>query len=326
MIPHSSQVLANLLGVLLVHALVGCAPENGDADDRERAGAEHAEHAGYGDVEEGGQPRALLLSPTQRSEFGIEVAAAGPGAIDSGTELLGEVRPDGDHLAHIVPRFPGIVREVRVSAGDNVKSGDVLAIIESSDSLAPYALTTLIGGVVLAKHLTPGESVERDRQAFVVADLDRVWVELAVYQKDLSRIAIGQPVRIDAAHEGPGAEGRISYLTPAVDQLTRTATARVVLANPERKFLPGMFVTANVLDAEQAGIALRRSAIQTLEGRPVVFVETPAGFSPRNVVLGREGETQVEILGGLAVGERVVVSQSFLLKAEFAKAEAEHEH
>ena len=324
--------------VLVVAAPIGCG--EGDTEDAAKTEEEghqgehrddEGEHKkGHGDEskEDHGDeaPDAVPLTAAQKAASGIEVAPAGPAGIDSGTELLGEVHPNGDRLAHIVPRFPGIVREVHKNAGDLVKAGDVLAVIESSDSLAPYSLKTLIDGIVLAKHLTRGEAVDREKQAFVVADLRSVWVDLSVYQKDLARIAMGQRVRIHAVNEGPDAEGEISYLTPAVDQVTRTATARVVLENPGRKFLPGMFVTAHTVDTAEATVAVPRDAIQSFEGRPSVFVETVAGFAPRAVTIGREGETRVEVLSGLAAGERVAVANTFLLKAELAKAEAEHEH
>jgi cobalt-zinc-cadmium efflux system membrane fusion protein len=218
------------------------------------------------------------------------------------------------------------VREVHRKAGDAVRAGDVLAIVESSDSLAPYPIKTGIDGVVLAKDLTKGEAVDREDVAFIVADLGTVWVDLAVYQRDLSHVAVGDRVRIHAGGDGPDAEGAISYVTPAVDPVTRTATARVVLDNAERKFLPGMFVTAHTLAAAEAAVAVPRDAIQTFEGKPSVFVETADGLAPRAVMLGREGETRVEVLSGLSAGERIAVSNTFLLKSELAKAEAEHEH
>jgi cobalt-zinc-cadmium efflux system membrane fusion protein len=328
------------LAVALFVAPVGCggSDRSNSAGAHEHAAGESGAHAGesqsedeHGGHEEGGghggeAAEAVRLSPEQLTDAGVRLAEAGPGAIDSGTELLGEVHPNGDRLAHITPRFPGIVREVRANAGDAVRAGDVLAVIEASDSLAPYTLKTAIDGVVLEKHLTRGEAVDREKQAFVVADLGTVWVDLAVYQKDLGRLSIGQRVRIHAVGEGPDAEGVISYLTPSVDRVTRTATARVVLDNALRKFLPGMFVTAHTLDATLAAIAVPRDAIQTFEGRPSVFVETPVGLAPRTVTLGREGESRVEVLAGLATGERIAVANTFLLKAELAKSEAEHEH
>jgi cobalt-zinc-cadmium efflux system membrane fusion protein len=282
--------------------------------------AEHEEHAERKGVAE------IALTPAQIAAAGIEIAEAGPAEIDGGSELLGEVHANGDRLAHIVPRFPGIAVEVRANAGDRVEAGDTLAVIESSDSLANYALKTLIGGVVLAKHLTRGEAVDRDKQAFVIADLSTVWVELSVYQRDLPVVAVGQRVHIHAGGQDHAAEGVISYVTPAVDELTRSAAARVVLENPERRFLPGMFVTAHVLDPEPAQVAIPRDALQTVERRHAVFVATPEGFALREVALGREGETTSEVVSGLAAGERIAVTNTFLLKAELARAEATHEH
>lgn len=270
-------------------------------------------------------PKTVPVSAAQRIALGIEVATAGPGRIDASVELLGEVEANGDHLAHIVPRFPGIVREVRKVAGDSVRAGEVLAVIESSESLVRYELKTLIAGVVIEKHLTQGEAVGPDKQAFLIADLSTVWVDLSVYQKDLAEISLGKAVRIHSVQEGPDAEGTISYITPVVDQLTRTATARIVLPNPERKWLPGMFVTGHTLDDSEAAIAIPPSALQTLDGKPVVFTETPEGFAPRAVTLRRQGETLIEVVEGLAPGERFVSRNSFLLKAELAKGEAENE-
>ena len=270
-------------------------------------------------------PKVIAVSAEQRTALGIEVATAAPGRIDAPVELLGEVEANGDHLAHIVPRFAGIVRDVRKVAGDSVRAGDVLAVIESSDSLVRYELKTLINGIVIAKHLTIGEAVGPDKQAFLIADLSTVWVDLSVYQKDLAEVSLGQAVRIHSVQQGPDAEGTISYITPVVDQVTRTATARVVLPNPERKWLPGMFVTGHTLDEREAAVAVVPSALQTLDGKSVVFVETANGFEPRQVTLGRQGETLVEVLAGLSPGERFVAKNSFLLKAEIAKGEAEHE-
>lgn len=267
----------------------------------------------------------VRLTRAQIDLAGIEIAAARPGPVDSGIQLVGEVHPDGDRLAHITPRFPGIVREVQKRAGDVVHAGDVLAVIESSDSLAPYTVKTAIDGVVIAKDLTRGEAVERTKQAFVVADLSSVWVDLAVYQKDLGRIPMGQRVHIDAVGEGPAAEGTISYITPSVDQVTRTATARVVVDNSARKFLPGMFVTAHTLDVVDAPVTVPGEAIQTVGGQTCVFVEVEGGLVRRPVVLGREGTELVEIRSGLTAGERVAVRNSFLLKAELAKSQIAEE-
>lgn len=297
----------------------------GRADAPAAEPEEHAEHE-HPEESERHERAALSLSPEQRARYGIQVAIAGPGPIDSGHELLGEVHANGDRLAHIVPRFPGIVKDVRRNAGDSVRAGDVLAVIESSDSLVDYPLRTLIDGIVIEKHLTLGEAVDRDGQAFVVADLSTVWVELSLYQKDFGRVRPGQSVRVQAVAGASAADGEISYVAPAIDPETRTATARVVLANPDRTWRPGMFVVARTHDSVPAEVLVPADSVQMRDGQRVVFVESADGFVPRVVTLGREGATQLEIAMGLAAGERVASGNTFLLKAELGKGEAEHAH
>jgi len=289
--------------------------------EEERSHQDHSDSEGGEDHDD---DHAVRLTAAQLAAFGVTVATAGPAKIDHGVELLGEVRPNGDTLAHIVPRFPGIVRQVRATVGDDVRAGDVLATVESNESLAPYELKTQLDGTVIERNITRGESVDREKQAFVIADLSSVWVDLAVYQKDLDHVRVSQSVLVSSG--SAEAEGRISYIAPVVDEPTRTAIARVVLPNAEHTWRPGLFVTARVLDPIPAGVAIERSAIQTIEGRATVFVESGEGFEPRPVTLGRTGETLVEVLDGLGSGARYVATNSFLLKAELGKGEAEHEH
>jgi cobalt-zinc-cadmium efflux system membrane fusion protein len=283
---------------------------------------------GDGEKDEHGHDEhsAARLSLEKLQHAGVTFAVAEAGHVDDGVQLLGTVRPDGDRLAHITPRFAGIVRDVRASVGDVVEPGQILGVIESSESLAPYDLKTLIGGTIIEKHLTRGEAVDRDRQAFIVADLSRVWVHLSVYQKDLKRVAIGDRVHVRASQEDAMAEGTITYITPGVDDETRTATARVTLDNAARQWRPGMFVVAYALTPHPAEVVVPATAVQTLEGKSVVFVAEKDEVAPREVTLGHRGETVIEVLTGLKVGERVAATNTFLLKAELGKSEAEHSH
>jgi cobalt-zinc-cadmium efflux system membrane fusion protein len=273
------------------------------------------DHEGEEEYEE-----AVELSPEELEEFGIEVTAAGPALIESYLRLPGEVRPNADRLAHIVPRFTGIVSEVRAQLGDTVQPGDILAIIESDESLYPYELKTLIGGTVIAKHITPGEAVSRGTESYVIADLSSVWVEITVYQRDLMRVRAGQRVFISTSHDPPEASGTISYVTPVVDEATRSATARVVLPNTNKRWRPGMFVNANLLvGSTDAPVAVPGSALHTIDGQSVVFVETEHGFKPRSVEAGRIGKDHVEIMSGLEAGENYVSQGGFTIKAALAE-------
>ncbi len=318
-----------LLGAALALACGGEPPGKSDTNAKpteDHADEEHAEDRAGEETDHGG---SIQLSEAQRTEFGIELAEAGPGQITITIELPGEVRPNQDQLAHLVPRFRGIVKEVRKQVGDPVKAGEVLALIESSESLASYALKSLIDGTVIAKHITRGEAVSTDSEAFVVADLSSVWVDLSVYQKDLERLRVGQSVAIATGHAAPGATGSISYVAPVVDEKTRTATARVVLPNPEGSWRPGLFVTGTVtVDSANVPVSIPRDAVQTLGDETVVFVLDSDGLEPRPVRLGRSDGSRVEILDGLSPSDRFVSRGGFTLKSELEKAgfEAGHGH
>ncbi|BCX88276.1 membrane fusion protein, heavy metal efflux system [Methylomarinovum tepidoasis] len=191
--------------------------------------------------------------------------------------------------------------------------------------LSRYLLRAPATGQVIEKHAALGEFLRSDRSAFVLADLSRVWVLLTVYQKDLPDVRPGQPVRIGAEGFEP-AEGTIDYVSPVLDEATRTAQARVILDNPGRLWRPGMFVGAEVTVAEVEGLVVPAEAVVAIEMQPMVFVREDDRFEPRPVRLGRRNPWQVEILSGLRPGETYVARHAFLLKAELGKGEMDAGH
>lgn len=177
--------------------LLGCAPSRGTNEPAD----EHEAHAEAGHDEgahEEGEATRVALDAEARAASGIVVAPAGPHTIRIGLDLPGEIVPNADRLAHIVPRFPGIAREVRKRLGDEVEQGDVLAVVEGNQSLSTYEVRSLISGTVIEKHITLGEFVRDDADIYVVADLSTVWANVSVYSRDVSRVRRGQSVRIEA--------------------------------------------------------------------------------------------------------------------------------
>lgn len=269
----------------------------------------------------------VVLSAEELEEFGVALSVAGPGTIATTVELPGEIRPNEDLVAHIVPRFPGIVRSVRKAIGDNVAQGDVLAVIESSESLSTYSVKSLLEGLVIERHVSVGEAVNSDRELFVVADLSSVWVDFQAFQKHLPLLTAGQRVHISAGHGLPEAEALVSYISPVVDEATRTATIRAVVENVDGKWRPGLFVTGRVETAsDDVPVAVPSTAIQTIGAVPMIFVSDGDGFVPRSVHMGRTGPHFVEITSGLKVGERFVSSGGFTLKAELQRGELGEGH
>jgi len=326
------KINASIPTALLVALLAAgaCAQEAGHDDHAghdhdeliESPAADHADH-------EGEHVDEVLMTAAERQEFGIETAAAGPGVIETRVKLPGEIHPNDDRLAHLVPRYEGIVTAVNVHEGDRVTKGQVLAVIESNETLVPYPLKTMIDGTVIAKHITLGEAAKPDQAPFVVADLSSVWLSLSIYQRDLDRIRPGERVWVHADDGAPPAEGVISYVTPIVRETTRTASARVVLDNADGRWRPGMFVVGEVEVARHdAAVAVPRSALFTVEGRAAVFVadRDGDGFLVRPVTVGVQDAALAEITAGLAPGETFVARGGFTLKAELEKASFGHGH
>ena len=291
------------------------ADEGAEHDGHNETGgdAEHVEESGHGE-------EIARLSNEELQEFGIELADAGEGQIQLHIDLTGEIKIDPDRLAHITPRFSGIVKAVHKKIGDKVTKGEVIAVIESNESLAPYEVTSLIDGTVIEMHLTIGEVISDASHDIVVADLSYVWADLNVYQKDLQFIETGQRAVISGGAKMPEGKGKISYISPVVDEATRTAVARAVLPNPAGRWRPGLFVNGRVVtESVTAATVVPKTALETYEHQTVVFVKTTEGFKPQPVSIGRSNRTNVEILAGLKAGQTYVSKGGFTLKAELQK-------
>jgi cobalt-zinc-cadmium efflux system membrane fusion protein len=205
-------------------------------------------------------------------------------------------------------------------------------------SMTRFEVYAPISGRILEKHVSIGESVSTESELFLIADLSSLWVNLSVSQKDLPKVREGQkvhirfsPVEAGAAATEPGgipdAEGTIKYIDALVSEDTRTATARVVLSNPNGQWKPGMFVTGLVaVDSSSVGVLVPLDAVIKFEEQETIFIQDDHGFEPRTVTLGRQSGTHVEVLSGLKAGERYVAKGAFMVKAELGKSEAGHGH
>jgi cobalt-zinc-cadmium efflux system membrane fusion protein len=210
--------------------------------------------------------------------------------------------------------------------------------VESNGALAAgdgprLTLRAPFAGRVIERKVTPGSLFEALQPLLTLADLRSVWVFVEAYEKDLSLLRKGLSVTIRAdAYRQETFHGRIDFVGSVLDTTTRSVKLRVTVQNPSEKLKPGMFVKATVdvprpEFAAKAVAAVPQSALQTLEGRTVLFVEVEPGVFERQFAeVGHSFEGFTEILAGIKTGQVVVTEGSFVLKSEFAKASlAEHE-
>ncbi len=196
---------------------------------------------------------------------------------------------------------------------------DVVSRVERSGQ--PERVTPLRSswdGFVVEKRVLLGQRVMAGDPLYRLADLGVVWVEGEVFEQDLPLVRVG--LRVTATFQAlPGVErsGRVTYVYPTVDPSTRTARVRVELENPGLSLKPGMYGLLQFDGQVADGLTVPRSAIVATGTRNLVFVLLPDGrFEPREVVLGAATVEQIQVLRGLALGDTVVASGTFLVDAE----------
>ena len=262
---------------------------------------------------------------------GVATAVAGPHTIRHTLSVRGKVLPSEHRIAHIIPRFSGVVREGRKHIGDPVQRGEVLAVIESNQSLQPFEVRSQIAGTVINGHLIVGEFVPENQWVYVVADLSEVWADLSIPVSQREDVKAGQTVTLTPSAQGGASvtpvTATISYIAPYTDERTQTLVARAIVPNESRSLLPGMFLTGEVTIGEStAPVVVKRSALQRWRDDQAVFIKVGDTYEVRPVTLGESDKEWAAVTTGLPAGATYVTENSFLIKADILKAGASHDH
>lgn len=268
---------------------------------------------------------AVVIAADMAAAAGMETAPAGGGMLRETLALYGSIQPNPERMRDVTARFPGIARSVAVRIGDLVRAGQTLATIESNESLQVYEVAAPIAGTIVTRAINPGESAGA-APLFGIADFSSVQAELNVFPRDRGRLGNGQAVAVAAADGVAQGIGRIGYIAP-VGTGNQALTARVVLDNQDRRWTPGQFVNAQVTVGETpVALLVPVAALQSLRDWDVVFVADGDHFQAQPVALGRSDGVNVEVLSGLKPGARIVIANSYLVKADIEKSGASHDH
>lgn len=298
----------------------GDAADHGEEGDHEEKGHEEAGHEGEDEDE------AIIIDPQSAADMNIEIIQAQQQTVQSSIPVTGKISLNKNATAEVKARFVGVVKSVSKAQGETVKAGDALATVESNDSLQVYEVTSPISGTILTRNANVGVIADEE-SLFTVSDLSSLWGEFHIFPKDIASVAAGQSVKIEAAGGDLVSEGEIVSLLPIAESESQTVVARVEVDNTDNKWRPGMSVHGDIFTSQKTvDVAVKVSAIQRIEGKPVVFVESNGKYEPRNVELGLQDKEWVEVTSGLKTGERYVATGSFVVKAQAGKAGAEHAH
>lgn len=269
----------------------------------------------------------ITLPPETIKSSGIKTQIADSGKIEKKMSVIGKIVPNGDEMSFIYPRFAGIVKEMKKNLGDKVHKGEEIALIESNESLRNYPIVSPIDGTIVQKNVIVGDMIKEDKAIYQIANLSTVWADLTLYRNEASLIKVGMPVTVVGSNGAPIQSGQINYISPLGIEDSQTILARIVLSNEKQEWVPGMFVDAAITYIQKdVPVVVALSAIQRLGNEDVVFVQKDNAFEATPIELGTKNGERVEVISGLKPGQSYVSENSFLLKAEIGKSEADHEH
>jgi multidrug efflux pump subunit AcrA (membrane-fusion protein) len=254
-----------------------------------------------GETVRAGQPMLSLYSPElyqTESEFLIAMGDGGDGG--------GHDR-DAHSAARTRLRLLGVPDE------------EVARLERDRQASSRLTLRSPVGGTVLERNVVEGQYVGAETPLFTIADLSRVWVLVDLYEMDLGRVDVGDRVRFTAdGLPGRVFEGAIEFLSPTVSSETRTVKARVSLVNGDGALRPGMYGQVDLVPHSrgEAIVVPAEAVVQTGDLSYVFLARGDGRFEPRRVWTGRGDGERVVVARGLAVGDTVVASASFLIDSE----------
>jgi Cu(I)/Ag(I) efflux system membrane fusion protein/cobalt-zinc-cadmium efflux system membrane fusion protein len=254
-----------------------------------------------------------------------------PDLVSAQQEYLLAVRNSERLAENPYPEIAAGAQRLRDAARTRLKYWDISdkqisALEQSGEPQKTLTLYSPTSGIVMMKNALPGMRVMPGEELLQITDLSRIWVDAQLYEYQLPAVKVGQSAEIILPYSiGTVLRGKIAYIYPTLSGETRTARARIELANPGLELKPEMYVDVQIAGAKQAAaLVVPVEAILDSGEQQTVFVALGEGrFEPRIVRTGvRDESGNVEITDGLNEGEQVVISAQFMLDSESRLREA----
>ncbi|HEY0646267.1 HlyD family efflux transporter periplasmic adaptor subunit [Phenylobacterium sp.] len=258
---------------------------------------------------------------------GVKTEIAGPAVMPELVEMAGRVEVTPEGQGEVRAWYPGRIMAMNVRVGQQVRKGQVVARVESSNSLQTYSIPAPISGVVIQKNANVGD-VAYEEPLYVIADPTNLHAEFFVYPRDAERIRQGQKVEVRTLSGAGRVTAPVEAIVPVADLNSQTLTAHVHLPpGASETFRAGMGVEGVFeVASRQAPLAVRTKALQRFRDFTVVFAKVGDTYEVRMLELGRRTPEWTEVLGGLEPGTEYVTDGAFLIRADIEKSGAAHDH
>jgi len=308
----------------------------------------------YGDGS-GGGGTVVEIDPRMAQNLGLRTAPAKTGTFFQRVEAVGSVALDERRIVTVESRTAGWIEHLDVRAeGDVVKKGQRLAALYSPDlfaakqelklaqdsgdaSLAKASQQRLrllgggtgggsqsgvfapASGFVMELMVREGAQLSPGMPLMKLADLSQVWLMVEIPEVQASWVKEGRSAEARLKSlPGKVFEGRVDYLYPSLDSMTRTLKARLVFDNADGALRPGMFADVSLFGGPQENVVLvpSEAVIRTGTRTVVMVAESEGRYRPASVEVGPERNGETVVLSGLEEGQQVVVSGQFLIDSE----------
>jgi membrane fusion protein, heavy metal efflux system len=266
------------------------------------------------------------IGASAAKDGGIEIETVGPQSISDIREVEGVVQLDPAATSEIRAQFPGKVMQVTKAVGDYVKKGQLLARIESSESLQVYPVYSPVSGVVAERNANVG-NVAYGQPIYVITDPSSTSVVFNIFPRDLGTIQPGQKIIIETLDGKPVADSVLGGYLPEGNSAAGTALVRARLPNRDGRWRPGIALHGRVVvNAVTVPLAVRTEALQPFRDFTVVYANFGEIYEVRMLELGRKSSEWTEVLGGIKPGTKYAAKGSFLIRQDIEKSGASHDH
>lgn len=255
-------------------------------------------------------------------------AVFSPDLVAAEQELIVSSRLSRTIGSSAVPGVPGSTTDLLSAAKERLRLWDVseaqiAEVLRTGKAMRTVPLVAPASGVILDKKVVLGQAIQAGEELYTIADLSDVWVDAQLREEDAGRVGAGALAVLQFTSDpGRPYTGMVTYVYPTLTEQARTVKARVTVPNSNMRLKPGMYATVTITTSTSSALTVPRSAVIQTGERALVFVDAGGGnLQAQTVRLGRSGSDNVEVLGGLNSGQRVVTSAQFLLDSESNLAE-----